>query len=119
VFDDVLAVYGREIQGVAYLILRNHADAEEIVMDTLVTAWKRARDLRDDRALRTWLLRIATRHALSRRRRERPVQSLELSAPPRAPVSSQPSLDRLILIEAMGHLAQQTRAAVRFTTSLA
>ncbi|MBA3779531.1 MAG: RNA polymerase sigma factor [Chloroflexi bacterium] len=109
---DLLAQFGREIQGVAYLILRNHQDAEEIVIDTLLTAWKRSGDLRDDTALRAWLHRIATRHALSRRRRQRPVQSLDPSVSAPAAPGSQPSLDRLIVAEAMSGLPPQIRAAV-------
>ena len=64
-----MAVYGRRIQGVAYLILGSHADAEEVVIDTLVTAWRKGSELRDPDALGAWLLRIAARHALTRGRR--------------------------------------------------
>lgn len=111
VIDDLLETYGREIQGVAYLIVRNHADAEEITLDTLVSAWKHADSLRDDRALRTWLLRIATRHALSRRRRLRMTEPLDV---PLSMASSgdQPSVERLIVAEAMNALPPQMRAAV-------
>ena len=42
----------------------------------MVQAWRKADDLRDPAALRTWLLRIATRQALSRRRRARPMLPL-------------------------------------------
>ena len=81
-------------------------------MDTLVSAWKHAGSLRDDAALRTWLLRIATRHALSRRRRHRPTQALEGLEPMRASSADQPSLDRMIVAEAMDGLPPQMRAAV-------
>lgn len=81
-------------------------------MDTLVTAWRRADALRDDGALRTWLLRIATRHALSRRRRQRPAQRVGSSLPLRARETDEPSLDRLIVAEAMADLPPQMRAAI-------
>lgn len=81
-------------------------------MDTLVSAWKHSGSLRDDRALRTWLLRIATREALSRRRRRLPTQALEASLPIPARPVDQPSLDRLIVAEAMEQLPPQMRAAV-------
>ncbi len=81
-------------------------------MDTLVSAWKHAGSLREDAALRTWLLRIATRHALSRRRRHRPTQPLEALPPIRARSADQPSLDRMIVAEAMSDLPPQMRAAV-------
>lgn len=77
VVADLLAEHGAAIGGVPYLIVRDAADAEEIVMDTIETAWRQADKLREDAALRTWLLRIATRHALTRRRRHRTTQTLE------------------------------------------
>ncbi len=81
-------------------------------MDTLVTAWRRARGLRDDAALRTWLLRIATRHALSRRRRRHAHQPLADDLLLTASASTQPSADRLVVAEAMDALPAQMRAAV-------
>ena len=112
VLGDLLDEFGREIQGVAYLILRNHADAEEVLMDTMVTAWRRSRDLREDGALRVWLLRIATHTALARRRRTRITRPIEEGLSVKAPTSMQPSADRLIVAEAMDALPPQMRAAV-------
>ena len=59
-FDALLEQYGSEIQTVAYLIVRDRLDAEDILAETLITAWQKGRDLREPAALRTWLLRIAT-----------------------------------------------------------
>ena len=112
VIADLLAEYGAAIAGVAYLIVRDASDAEEIVMDTIETAWRQAHKLRDDGALRTWLLRIATRKALSRRRRQRPSQPLEEAFGQAAPAWSEPSLDRLIVAEALSGLPARMRAAV-------
>ncbi len=112
VIGDLLSQFGRELQGVAFLIVRNHADAEEVVMDTLITAWRRAGDLRDDGALRTWLLRIATRHALSRRRRQHWTASIGLADSMPASRSDQPSADRLVVAEALSKLPPKMRAAV-------
>ncbi|MBW3609294.1 MAG: sigma-70 family RNA polymerase sigma factor, partial [Actinobacteria bacterium] len=106
----LLAEYGAAIGGVAYLIIRDGADAEEIVMDTLVTAWRRVDQLRDDAALRTWLLRIATRHALSRRRRRRPTQPLAEASS--MPAHASRTLDRVVIAEALAELPQRMRAAV-------
>lgn len=113
VIGDLLTEFGRELQGVAFLIVRNHADAEEVVMDALLTAWRHAGELRDDNALRTWLLRIVTRHALSRRRRRHhSTVALELAAPLHASRADQPSADRLAIAEALGELPPKMRAAV-------
>jgi RNA polymerase sigma-70 factor (ECF subfamily) len=112
VIAELLPVFGREIQGVAYLIVRSHADAEEVAMDTFVTAWQRGGDLRDDRALRAWLLQIATRHALSRMRRVRWTQPLDLTPEVVAHRSSEPSAERVALAAAVATLPDRMRAAI-------
>src|SRR5215207_7472417 len=65
----LLETYGRELQSVAFLILRDRAEAEDVVIETLLTAFEKAGSIRDDRALPAWLLRVATNHALGVRRR--------------------------------------------------
>lgn len=64
VLDDLLGRYGREMQAVAYLVLRDRAAAEDAVAEALLIALDRGQDLRDDEALRPWLLRIATNRAV-------------------------------------------------------
>jgi RNA polymerase sigma factor (sigma-70 family) len=78
VLDILLAQYGHDLQRVAYLILHDAAAAEDVVADTLVTALERGASLRDAGALRPWLLRIATNHALAHRRRSLRVVTLEI-----------------------------------------
>lgn len=109
---DLLDEFGREIQGVAYLILRNHADAEDVVMETLATAWRRSNTLRDDRALRSWLLSIASRRALSSRRRRRATLPLEAALPALASDIDMESTDRIAIREAMADLPTRMRAAI-------
>jgi DNA-directed RNA polymerase specialized sigma24 family protein len=58
--------YGRDMQAVAYLIVRDRAAAEDIVADSLLAALDHGRSLRDDDALRPWLLRIAALRLLLR-----------------------------------------------------
>ena len=41
---DLLEAYGRELQSVAYLILRDRAEAEDVVIETLLTAFERGGD---------------------------------------------------------------------------
>jgi DNA-directed RNA polymerase specialized sigma24 family protein len=48
----LLEAYGRELQAVAYLILRDRAEAEDAVIETLLTAFERGHTIRDERALR-------------------------------------------------------------------
>jgi RNA polymerase sigma factor (sigma-70 family) len=111
--DDLLATYGREIQAVAYLILRDRSDAEDVVVETLLTAFERAGDLRDERAFRTWLLRIATNHALGLRRRGGRVVRLQV-VPDRADALDlgRISTDRVALLAGLADLPPAMRAAV-------
>jgi RNA polymerase sigma-70 factor, ECF subfamily len=110
VLGDLLEQHGQEIQGLAYLILRDRALAEDVLMDTLLTALDRAASLRDPAALRPWLLRIATNHALGRRRRAVRVVHLAVM-PDRAVPFPEPS-ERLALLEILDGLPTRTRAAV-------
>jgi RNA polymerase sigma-70 factor (ECF subfamily) len=110
---DLLEAYGREIQAVAYLIVRDHAEAEDIVVETLLTAFERGGSIRDERALRTWLLRVSTNHALQRRRRSARIVSIDVVSD-RADggdVLAQSS-DRVALLAGIGELPAQMRAAI-------
>lgn len=51
--EGLLRVHGPEVQAVAFLIVRNELDAEEIAADTLMTAWRKIGTLRDPDRLST------------------------------------------------------------------
>jgi RNA polymerase sigma factor (sigma-70 family) len=109
---DLLATCGKEIQGVAYLILRDKSDAEDVVVETLLTAYERAGDLRDERAFRTWLFRIATNHALGMRRSNARVVRLHVVPDIGGGDPSPVSTDRIALLDGVGDLPAAMRAAV-------
>lgn len=110
---DLLAQYGRELQGVAWLIVRDRADAEDVVIETLLTAFERAGDIRDERALRAWLLRVATNHALGMRRRSRRVVRLTVVPDAASPVDlGRASTDRVALLAGVAELPPAMRAAI-------
>lgn len=111
--EDVLVAYGRELQAVAYLILRDRADAEDVVAETLLTAYDKASTIRDESALRAWLIRVATNKALSLRRSQ--VRVVPLHAVPDRPSPGDlgaRSGDRLVLLSGLAALPPRTRAAV-------
>ena len=110
VLDVLLEAYGAEIQGVAYLILRDLAAAEDVVIDTLVTALDRGDQLRDEDALRSWLLRIATNRALSVRRSTSRLTLLPVL--PDVHATRADHDDRLTLLECVDRLAPRMRAAI-------
>jgi RNA polymerase sigma factor (sigma-70 family) len=109
----LLETYGREIQGVGYLILRDRALAEDVTIETLLTAFERGGSIRDEAALRPWLLRVATNKALSVRRsgaRVIHLAALPDSAGPGDMAAE--SSDRLSILQAVDRLPIQMRAAV-------
>jgi RNA polymerase sigma-70 factor (ECF subfamily) len=109
----LLEAHGREIQGVAYLILRDRALAEDVTIETLLTAFERGGSIRDDAALRPWLLRVATNKALTSRRSTGRIVDLSFAPESHAPgdVAGE-AADRLALIGAVATLPLQMRAAV-------
>jgi RNA polymerase sigma factor (sigma-70 family) len=110
--EDLLAMYGREIQAVAWLILRDRAAAEDVVAETLLTAYDQIGSLRDEEALRAWLLRIATNHALGMRRRGAKIVQLHV-VPERVGADFRSaSTDRVALLAGLEDLPPAMRAAV-------
>lgn len=110
---ELLAAYGRELQAVAYLILRDRSEAEDVVIETLLTAFERGGEIREERALRAWLLRVATNEALGHRRKTARLVRLEVA--PDAAGSGDlaaESTTRIALLASIDALPVQTRAAV-------
>jgi RNA polymerase sigma-70 factor (ECF subfamily) len=110
VLDELLSRYGPEIQGVAYLILRDRSEAEDVLADTLLRAIQHGHRLRDPAALRPWLLRMATNLALTSRRRRQRIAGLELV--PASSASAAPSADRVALLEDLARLSPRARAVI-------
>lgn len=110
--DRLLAEHGREIQCVAFLILRDSDEAEDVLAETLVTAWRKAGTLRNPAALRPWLLRVATNRALSRRRSETRTVHLRAIGEPATDDISTAVAARTALADAVRELPPRMRAAV-------
>jgi RNA polymerase sigma factor (sigma-70 family) len=110
---DLLSAYGRELQAVAYLILRDRSEAEDVVIETLLTAFERGGQIREERALRAWLLRVATNEALGRRRKS--ARLIRLDVAPDSPVAgdfASEASTRVALLDGVAGLPIQMRAAV-------
>jgi RNA polymerase sigma factor (sigma-70 family) len=112
VLADLLARYGRDMQAVAFLIVRDRSAAEDVVADSLLAALDHGQGLRDEAALRPWLLRIATNRALRHRQRAARIVELEivdgLPAERRGPGAD----DSMALWQAVNDLPPRMRAAV-------
>src|SRR6185436_2659168 len=80
----IVQANNRRLYRLARGILRNDAEAEDVVQDTYVRAFTHLEQFRGDSSLSTWLSRIAMNEALGRLRRQRPVvewSELEKSTP--------------------------------------
>ncbi len=76
----IMQVNNRRLYRLARGILRNDADAEEVVQETYVRAFTHLDQFRGDSSSRTWLARIAMNEALGRLRRRRPAVELNTLA---------------------------------------
>ncbi len=88
-FVEIMNRYRDRIFSVAYALLRNRADAEEIAQDTFIRAHRGLARFRGDSSLATWLHRIAVNLARNRywyffRRRRHATLSLESELEPGA-----------------------------------
>lgn len=111
--EEVLELYGPELLGLAQLLLGNRQDAEDVLIDTVTTAWLRAHQLRDTTALRPWLFRILTNHSFALKRRlarrlgARSLEFAEISGSDMIGVT-----DRMDLLAAIRQLPEQMQAAL-------
>lgn len=64
-FEMLVRRYQRGIFQLAYRMLFDRGEAEDVVQDTMVLAWRRLPTLVDPASFRGWLYQVATRRCLS------------------------------------------------------
>lgn len=88
-FNEMVLLYSAQLYRVAFGLLGNHQDAEEVVQDAFVRAYKALPDFRGDASLKTWLHRITVNLARNKfhwnRRRGDGVNVSLSDNPPSAP----------------------------------
>ena len=67
-FERLLRETHRIVYRVAYTVLTNAADAEEVTQDAFLRAYRKFSSLRDPEKFRAWVARASWRLALNRRR---------------------------------------------------
>lgn len=67
-FGELVERHRGAIYRAALAALRNPSDAEDVAQEALVLAFRKIGQFRGDASIRTWMVRIAWRLALSRRR---------------------------------------------------
>jgi RNA polymerase sigma-70 factor (TIGR02960 family) len=82
-FRALTGPYRRELHVHCYRILGSMQDAEDMVQETLLAAWRGLERYEDRDSLRAWLYRIATNRCLNalRDRRRRPPRALPFELP--------------------------------------
>jgi RNA polymerase sigma-70 factor (ECF subfamily) len=86
-FRELVEPYRRELQVHCYRILGSIQDAEDLLQETLLAAWRGLDGFESRSSLRSWLYRIATHRCLNalrdgaRRPREQPAKPSEVPLP--------------------------------------
>jgi RNA polymerase sigma-70 factor (ECF subfamily) len=71
-FREIMTRHNRRLYRVARGVLGDDAEAEDVVQDAYLNAFRSLDSFRGDASLATWLTRIALNEALGRKRRRRP-----------------------------------------------
>ncbi len=82
-FGALVERYQERVYRLALRLSSNPSDAEEVLQESFLQAWRKIDTFRGDARFGTWLYRIATNTALMRKRaaRRRPTESLEALLP--------------------------------------
>jgi RNA polymerase sigma-70 factor (TIGR02960 family) len=80
-FEELTQPYHREIQVHCYRMLGSFQDAEDVLQETLLAAWRGFGSFEQRASVRTWLYRIATNRCLNARRSASRRQAKEWDVP--------------------------------------
>src|SRR5690349_9014203 len=80
-FDALVSRHGRRLATVVRGMVEHPQDAEDVMQDALLRAWRALPAFRGESAFSTWLHRIAVNAVLDFRRRHRPaIESIDRAA---------------------------------------
>jgi RNA polymerase sigma factor (sigma-70 family) len=123
-FAELTEPFRRELQAHCYRILGSAADAEDMLQETMMAAWRGLDRFEERASVRTWLHAIATNKCLNQLRASRS----QAPHAPEIPMTSPTSLgeyhlyhaSRAELLRELGHLDQAhaaDRRALELTTN--
>lgn len=113
-FEDIVRQREAQILRVAYRMLGNWADAEDVAQEAFVKLHRHGLGFANDAAMGSWLYRVAVNVCMDRLRASRP--SLELTEVAAGSANAEATLqaadDKRLLMAAMAQLPERERAAV-------
>jgi len=63
-FTELVSRYRKKLYSLAYQVLGNHLDADEVVQETFVRIYRKRKDIKDVRFFSSFIIRIATNYAI-------------------------------------------------------
>jgi RNA polymerase sigma-70 factor, ECF subfamily len=76
-FSQIVRHWERKIYNLAWRMVSNREDAQDVVQETFLSVFKSIRGLRDPDSFATWLYQITLNHCRARRRSRTPSLSLD------------------------------------------
>ncbi|WP_074713317.1 RNA polymerase sigma factor [Arthrobacter alpinus] len=113
-FETLARRHGALMRAYARRLTRSFDEADDVVQDALVTAWKDIGSLQDGAAVKAWLMRIVGHRAVDAGRRRKVHDNLDDQADPadRKPTPEQAAVAgsaRLALSRALARLPEEQR----------
>ncbi|HMM12060.1 MAG TPA: RNA polymerase sigma factor [Bacteroidales bacterium] len=119
-FESMVKAYGTKLYNLIRSIVLNHDDADDLMQETLLKAWKSLESFRNEASYATWLYRIALNEALRHQQRAALRRRFLLAKP--AQSNTAPSADQTesILSAALQTLTARQRSvfAMHYFNSL-
>lgn len=116
-FEELIRAHSRRLFAVAHGVLQNGAEAEDVVQETFLKAWRMRRKVRDAERFESWLISISRNRALDvlRRRRSVPLDenTAEFPSQEAAPGSGMDDAEREAQVHrALAELPEHYREAL-------
>lgn len=113
-FGDLVEASWLDLVGLARAVLASDLHAEDLVQETLVHAWSRLGELRDDARFGAWVRRILVRRCYRQGRAQRRRREAEAALLPSPPAAADPTV-RLSAERALQALSPRQRAVIYLT----
>ncbi len=127
-FEELVGRYRKKIYSLAFQVLGNHLDADEVVQETFVRVYRKRKELNDVRYFSSFIIRVATNYAIDMLRKRKGHStmpddtatlpgSIQLDLSSRVETPSE-SLERKRLMEEVNRALEQLPPRQRLTAIL-